>query len=81
MLKKLEIARLCKTQLVVSIRLANMTPEAILAAVQAFQILEPEVQRGIVALYHLAHGTPPLTPQDYINQAIAMLAKTTPTPP
>ena len=53
-----------------------MSPAAILAAVQAFQALEPEVQKGIVALYHLAHGTPPKTPQDYIAEATALLAKT-----
>lgn len=32
-----------------------MTPEEIALAVQAFMQLEPEVQKGIVALVHLFH--------------------------
>lgn len=43
-----------------------MTPEEIALAVQAFMQLEPEVQKGIVALVHLFHKSktslPVLTP-------------------
>ena len=50
-----------------------MTPEEIQAALEAFQLLEPEVQKGVAGLIHLLHKKPP-TLQDYIDQANALLA-------
>ena len=50
-----------------------MTPEEIMAAIEAFNLLEPEAQKGIVALIHLFHKAP-LTAQDYLNQALLALA-------
>lgn len=50
-----------------------MTPAEIEAAIEAFNLLEPEVQKGVAALIHLLHKSPP-TAQDYIAQALTLLA-------
>lgn len=50
-----------------------MNPAEIQAAIEAFQLLEPEVQKGIVGLIHLLHRKPP-TAADYIAQAQRLLA-------
>ena len=54
-----------------------MNPAEITAAIEAFQVLEPQAQAGIVALIHLLHKKPP-SAQDFINQAQALLAKVPP---
>lgn len=41
---------------------------------EAFNLLEPQIQKGIAALIHIMHGQPK-TAQDYINEANALLAK------
>lgn len=51
-----------------------MSPAEIQAAILAYQLLEPEVQRGISALIHLAHHKK-LTAQDYLDQAAAILGQ------
>jgi hypothetical protein len=51
-----------------------MNPEAIEAAIQAFQLLEPAVQSGIAALIHKAHKKQ-LSAQDYLDQAAAIVNK------
>lgn len=50
-----------------------MTPAEIDAAIQAFQLLEPEMQKGVAALIHVMHKKPP-TAQDFIDQATVLLA-------
>jgi hypothetical protein len=50
-----------------------MTPAEIDAAIEAFNLLEPEVQKGIAALIHVLHKKPP-TAQDFIDEATALLA-------
>lgn len=49
-----------------------MTPEEIDLAIQAFQLLEPEVQKGIAGLIHLAHKKQ-LTADDYIAAAQVLI--------
>ena len=51
-----------------------MTPEEILAAVQAFQLLEPLAQQGIAKLIHLAHRKQ-LTAEDYLAAAAQLINK------
>lgn len=51
-----------------------MNAAEIQVALEAFNLLEPEIQAGIVALYHLMHKNAP-TAADYIAQAQALLAK------
>lgn len=54
-----------------------MSAEEIQAAMAAFQILEPEVQKGIAALIHhfdKSSTQKPLTPQEFIQEAEALLA-------
>jgi hypothetical protein len=55
-----------------------MTPAEIQAAIQAFQLLEPQAQKGIAALIHLIHHTK--NAQDYIAEAQALLDKLPPPP-
>ena len=54
-----------------------MSPAEIIAAVQAFNLLEPEAQRGIVALIHVLHKKSPEA-ADYIAQAQKLLAQAPP---
>lgn len=49
-----------------------MTPEEIAALFEAFNLLEPEVQKGIAGLVHLFHKKQ-LTAQDYLDQAKQLL--------
>ena len=51
-----------------------MTPAEIQAAIVAFNLLEPEAQKGVAALIHLFHKKQ-LTAQDYLAMAQAMLAQ------
>jgi|HubBroStandDraft_3_1064219.scaffolds.fasta_scaffold409834_2 hypothetical protein len=56
-----------------------MSPAEILAAIQAFQLLEPEVQIAVVALIHKLQGHK-ATAEDYINLAQAQINATPPAP-
>lgn len=51
-----------------------MTPTEIQAAIEAFQLLEPELQRGVAGLIHLLHRKPKMA-ADYLEEARALLAK------
>jgi len=56
---------------------SNMTPQEIAAAIEAFNLLEPEAQKGIATLIHLVHKKQ-LTAQDYLDQATAILSNKPP---
>lgn len=49
-----------------------MNPADVQAAIEAFQFLEPQIQKGIAALIHHFKKAP-LTPQAFIAQAQALL--------
>lgn len=54
-------------------RLSAVTPEEIQLAIEAFNLLEPEVQKGVAGLIHVLHKKPPEA-QDFIDRANALLA-------
>ena len=54
-----------------------MTPAEIEAAIQAFQLLEPQIQKEVAALIHLVHKRQ-LTTQDLLDQAAKILAANPP---
>ena len=51
-----------------------MSPAEVQAAIEAFQFLAPGVQKGIAALIHHFKKAP-LTPEAFIAQAQALIAK------
>jgi hypothetical protein len=56
-----------------------MNPAELQLALQAFLLLEPEVQRGIIELVHLIDRKPK-TAADYIAEAQTVIAKAAATP-
>lgn len=48
-----------------------MTPAEIGGAIEVFLQLEPEIQKGIVALIHLIHKPNPMIPVPVVTQAIS----------